>query len=182
MNEKLPKIIGKQVYIRPLQKDDFENWSNAGESKEFRIMCGASKDSKAPATKKMKDKFKKAIDQKSGLHFAIIKKADEVYVGSCRLHMVNQCDNNARLAIGLLSTYFGKGYGTDAIKCLLKFGFKTMKLHRIELRVLDFNKRGIGAYKKCGFKEDGILRENAYIDGKYYDDIMMSILESEFKE
>ena len=179
---KLPKIVGKQVYIRQLQNDDFENWCKASESKEFRIMCGASKGSKAPPIKKRKENFKQAINQESGLHFAIIKKADDTYIGSCRLHKINKCDKNARLAIGLLSEHFGQGYGTDSMKCLLKFGFKKLNLHRMELRVLDFNKRGISAYKKCGFKKDGILRENAYIDGKYYDDIMMSILESEFKE
>ncbi|MBT6069255.1 GNAT family N-acetyltransferase [Candidatus Peregrinibacteria bacterium] len=178
----LSKIVGKQVYIRQLQNDDFENWCKANESKEFRVMCGESKDSKPPPTEKKKGKFNKMVRQESGLCFAIIRRKDEAYLGSCRLHKLNMCDKNARLAIGLLSDYFGKGYGTDAMKCLLKFGFNELSLHRVELRVLDFNKRGISAYKKCGFKKEGVLRENAYIDGKYYDDIIMSILESEFEK
>jgi [ribosomal protein S5]-alanine N-acetyltransferase len=179
---KLPKIEGKQIYIRELQNADFDNWRKANESKEFRLMCGASKKSRVPETTERKKNFKKVIKQESGLNFAIIRKTDETYVGSCRLHMVNLHDKNARLAIGLLSDYFGQGYGTDAIRCLQKFGFKKLNLHRIELRVLDFNKRGIASYIKCGFKKDGVLRDNAFIDNKYYNDIIMSILESEFKE
>jgi len=55
-----------------------------------------------------------------------------------------------------------------------------MKWHRIDLKVLDYNHRGIRCYEKCGFKKDGILRENALIDGKYYSDIVMSILDYEY--
>lgn len=57
-----------------------------------------------------------------------------------------------------------------------------MKWHRIELKVLDYNKRGIRCYEKCGFKIDGILRENAFIEGKYCSDIVMSILDYEYEE
>lgn len=56
-----------------------------------------------------------------------------------------------------------------------------MKWHRIDLKVLDYNLRGIRCYEKCGFKKDGVLRENAYIEGKYYSDIVMSILDYEYQ-
>jgi len=62
----------------------------------------------------------------------------------------------------------------------LKHAFEDLKLHRIDLKVLEYNKRGIRCYEKCGFKIDGILRESAYIEGKYHSDIIMSILENEF--
>ncbi|MFC1697714.1 GNAT family N-acetyltransferase [Nanoarchaeota archaeon] len=178
---KLIKINGKKVYIRPLHKSDFESFAQTRESKEFRLMCGASIKSRKPSLKIKRQEFDKAITKQSGLWFAIIRREDNKYIGHCRLHSISKTDKNAKLAIGLLGDYFGKSYGTDAIKCLLKFGFKEMNLHKIMLIVLEFNKRAIAAYKKCGFKKDGILRDNVLIDGKYHHDVVMSILDSDFK-
>ena len=57
-----------------------------------------------------------------------------------------------------------------------------MNLHSIELYVMSFNERALNCYKKCGFKEIGKMRENRFINGKYYDTIIMDILENEFSE
>jgi ribosomal-protein-alanine N-acetyltransferase len=54
-------------------------------------------------------------------------------------------------------------------------------LHRIDLKVLEYNKRGIRCYEKCGFKLDGVLRDSAFIEGKYHSDLIMSILEDEWR-
>lgn len=71
--------------------------------------------------------------------------------------------------------------GSEVTRLLLAYGFQVKKWHRIELRVLEYNHRAIRCYEKCGFK-DGVLRENAYIEGKYCSDIVMSILEREYKQ
>ena len=57
-----------------------------------------------------------------------------------------------------------------------------MNLHSVKLSLLSFNERALKCYKKCGFKEAGRLRENRYINGKYYDTIYMDILAEEFNE
>ena len=64
---------------------------------------------------------------------------------------------------------------------VLGYAFEKMKLHRVELTVLDYNLRGIRCYEKCGFRREGVLRESAFIEGEYHSDIMMSILESEYR-
>lgn len=56
-----------------------------------------------------------------------------------------------------------------------------MGLHRVDLRVLAYNERAIAAYRKCGFSQEGVERESAWIDGKWFDDVMMSILEDEYR-
>ncbi len=90
-------------------------------------------------------------------------------------------DNNATFAIGIWdAACYSKGIGSEATKLVLEYAFLVLKLHRVDLKVLDYNKRGIRCYEKCGFKRDGVLRENAYIEGQYHSDIIMSILESEY--
>lgn len=76
---------------------------------------------------------------------------------------------------------WGHGYGNEATKLILEYGFKHLKLHRIQLMVLDFNKRAQHLYKKLGFVVEGIQREARLVNGEWHDVILMGILEKEFE-
>jgi RimJ/RimL family protein N-acetyltransferase len=76
----------------------------------------------------------------------------------------------------------GKGYGTDAMKVLVKYGFNTLNLNRIELETFEFNLRAFKSYKKVGFKEEGTRRKAIYVNGKYYDCYILGILRDEWNE
>lgn len=74
-----------------------------------------------------------------------------------------------------------KGIGTWVIETTRDFAFEELKLHRLALDVFSFNSRAEKAYLKAGFKREGILRD-AILDGdKYADDILMAILEDEWR-
>jgi len=76
---------------------------------------------------------------------------------------------------------FNKGYGSEAIILALNYGFGMFNIHRIELSVFEFNERAIGVYEKLGFVKEGIKRDSLYFNHKYYNEIIMSILEDEFR-
>jgi len=76
----------------------------------------------------------------------------------------------------------GKGYGTDAMKVLLRIGFEYLNLHRIGLNVFDTNPRAIHVYEKVGFTKTGVNRHTDYVEGKYVNDVQMDILEDEWRE
>lgn len=102
-------------------------------------------------------------------------------IGTIRLHQLVEADRRARLAVGLFDRRFwSRGYGSEAIRLLLAYGFGTMRLHRIDLRVLAYNVRAIRAYEKCGFVREGVERESALVNGVWHDDIIMSVLDHEF--
>jgi len=63
---------------------------------------------------------------------------------------------------------------------LMRLGFDKMNLHRLWLHVHDYNQRAIASYEKCGFKREGVLREDHFARGEYHDTIVMGILESEY--
>ncbi|MFN8530240.1 MAG: GNAT family protein [Anaerolineae bacterium] len=75
----------------------------------------------------------------------------------------------------------GQGYGTDAIRVMLKYAFLEMNMHAVRLEVMAYNPGGIRSYEKAGFKLDGTLRAWVYRDGVYYDVHAMSILRSEWE-
>jgi diamine N-acetyltransferase len=75
---------------------------------------------------------------------------------------------------------WNQGYGTEAVRLLVKHGFNTLNLNRIYLRVLENNPGAIRAYEKAGFTHEGRLRQSEYRDGRYSDLLVMSILKEEF--
>ena len=80
------------------------------------------------------------------------------------------------IGITIGSKYWGKKYGQDSIKTLLKYLFEELNAIKVELEVIKYNLRAINCYKKCGFVEEDIRRDKVNIDGEYVDTIIMGIL------
>lgn len=94
---------------------------------------------------------------------------------------MNHDDRRASLAVGLFNAAdLGKGIGTEAAYAVLRFAFEELNLHRVSVRVLEFNVRAIRLYEKLGFRLEGKERETAFVDGKWCDDLIMGVLAHEF--
>lgn len=79
------------------------------------------------------------------------------------------------IGITIGSSYWGRGYGQDSIKTLLRYLFGELNAMKVELEVIKNNLRAINCYIKCGFVEGRIKKNNIYIDGEYMDIIIMEI-------
>jgi RimJ/RimL family protein N-acetyltransferase len=77
--------------------------------------------------------------------------------------------------------YRGKGYGTDAMRVILRFAFMELNLHRVSLDVFEYNPRAIRSYEKAGFVIEGRKRRVVNRDGRRWDDIYMGILREEWE-
>lgn len=118
---------------------------------------------------------------KDTYNFAIETLEDKKYIGGCGINEVDW--KNSYVVVGIFigdKDYLGKGYGTDAMKVLMHFIFEQMNIHKIKLNVFSFNQRAIKSYEKCGFKVEGILRDELFVDGKYHDEVSMGILREEY--
>ena len=97
-----------------------------------------------------------SANQKDDLGFAIETLDDPpVLVGNIGLWGARPKDRCATLGIALGREYVSRGYGTDAMRVIVGYGFREMGLHRIQLGVAPFNPAGIRAYEKAGFVEEG---------------------------
>jgi RimJ/RimL family protein N-acetyltransferase len=74
----------------------------------------------------------------------------------------------------------GKGHGTDAMIALLRYLFHQRGLHRVALTVIAWNDRAIRSYEKLGFRTEGWYRDDLFFEGRFHDQIAMSILRPEF--
>ena len=112
--------------------------------------------------------------------FAI--EADGKYLGYCSLmHLQNRYGN---LELGILigdREYWGRGYGREAVKLLLEYGFRYLGARRIDLTTHARNERAIRCYLACGFVEEGRPRKVVWIEGEYVDLVNMSILFEEWQ-
>jgi RimJ/RimL family protein N-acetyltransferase len=103
-------------------------------------------------------------------------------IGEVRLDSMNETDQRARLAIGIFDHgKLGRGIGQEVIRLVLRHAFDDLRLHRVDLRVLAYNVRGIRCYKRCGFVEEGRERESALVDGERHDDVIMGILAQDYR-
>ncbi len=110
------------------------------------------------------------------LRFAIETK-DGTHIGGCGLHRASPENRAAELGIMIgEKAYWSKGYGSDTVATLVRFAFEEMNLNRVELHVYDFNERAQTSYRKCGFVEEGRLREAHYYEGVYGDVVVMAVL------
>ncbi|AKI97833.1 GNAT family N-acetyltransferase [Kosmotoga pacifica] len=126
--------------------------------------------------------YENLSSSKDTYSFAIERKEDKRYIGGCGVNSVDWKNSNAKVGIFLGRPYWSKGYGTDAMKVLLRFIFTEMNLHKVLLNVYSFNERAMKSYKKCGFVEEGRLREQIFRMGRYYDTIIMGLLKKDFTE
>lgn len=114
-------------------------------------------------------------------YFAIETLTGEL-VGACDLARVEGRARTAILGIWIGQPFWDKGYGTDAVRTLCRFGFREMNLQRIELSVLETNPRGKRAYERVGFKEEGRLRRALYVGGRHVDMLVMGLLAEDLIE
>ncbi|MFA5828797.1 MAG: GNAT family protein [Candidatus Shapirobacteria bacterium] len=122
------------------------------------------------------------IDSKS-ISFGIHDKISSKLIGDVGISSIDLKNKHAEIGLTIGNkNCWGKGFGTDTVKTILKYCFEDLKLIKIFLDVWVENERAIGCYIKCGFKKDGILREHVFKDGTYHDKLIMSILDREYKK
>lgn len=113
--------------------------------------------------------------------FAICKKKDGKYLGHIGYEHLDLRRQNTELGIviGDLDS-LSQGLGEEAIGLFLKVCFEELNLHRVGLRVLRSNERGMRCYQKCGFKKEGALRDWHFSRGKWHDLLLMGVLRNEY--
>lgn len=132
-----------------------------------------------PKTPEQADRW---LEGRPGWMRWMITVEEERRIGTVSFHQIGEPDRRATLAIGIMSAAdMDQGFGTEAMKLVLAHGFGGMDLHRFDPRVLARNERAIRACEKCGFVREGVERDAAFIDGKWEDDVTMSVLEHEFE-
>jgi RimJ/RimL family protein N-acetyltransferase len=178
-NAAKPTLRGERILLRAPQVTDKQDRLRYGRNPEFRRMVGGDSRTLPPLTLDEVDRW---YLETLETPFAWILEYQGRCIGGARLHSLDETNRRARYAIGICDPgAWGLGLGTEATRLVLGFAFDMVHLHRVDLRVLEFNHRAIACYLKCGFVQEGVEREGAWIAGEWQSDVMMSILEQEYR-
>lgn len=173
------KLVGERIYLSPRSTEDaeiFTEWMNDFETTDYTGRSGALMSLEGER------RFLTERDNEEAT-FAIVTLDDDKIIGAVGLEDIDHIHRRATLGIFIGDINFrSNGYGTEAIRLILDYGFNYLNLNNIKLEVLEFNERAQKCYQKCGFKEYGRRRKCNFTNGKYYDVIEMDILAEEFKE
>lgn len=173
-----PILAGERTFLRPPQEDDKANRLACGRDPEFARMVGDERELGVLTVEEVDRWYGWLLARPLGW----IIEVDGRAAGDARLDHFNLQDRRARYAIGIFdSALWGQGIGTEATRLVLGYAFDELGLHRVDLRVLEYNRRAITSYEKCGFVREGFERESAFIGGEWHSDVIMGILETEYR-
>jgi RimJ/RimL family protein N-acetyltransferase len=163
--------------LRPARRDDLDRlyrWANDAETTRWLLIDPPM--SLAAESAWLDHMLASATDR-----LFIICTAGGTPIGSITLTQISAKHRKARVGIAIFEKEArGQGLGTQAMKVMLDYCFRTLGLHRVELDVFESNAAAIKSYKKCGFVSEGILRECYVKNGKFINAILMSILAHEW--
>lgn len=173
-------LRGDTVYLSALDPANAEQsraWINNPDVNEW-MLSGH-----VPITAAAEAAFYERMDASPADHvFEIRLLADDSYIGNCGLNGADLIHRHAELGIviGDVSEQ-NRGRGRDAILTLLRYGFDTLGLNSIEIRLVAGNERAAHLYPSLGFKPAGVLREHLFLRGAYHDEIVLDMLAIEWR-
>jgi RimJ/RimL family protein N-acetyltransferase len=158
----------------------YTRWSR--DSEYWRLMdSGITR----PVSQKAMEKFLEGMLEDNPLgnfSFSVYTLADQRLIGDVGMSGFAWAQGDCFVGISLGEREFwGRGYGTDAMRVLLGYAFQELNLHRVSLNVFDYNPRAIRSYEKVGFRHEGRVRQALKRDGRRWDMLFMGILREEWQ-
>ncbi|RLL67788.1 GNAT family protein [Streptomyces sp. Z26] len=173
-------VLGELVRLRPLEPDDAEAlWRWNHDPDVMRWMSDGYGQSLSDARKQLAERPRNAYGD---VLYGIEARADGRLVGLVRLRDAEPETGCAELDLYLgEKDVWGRGYATDAMRAMCRYGFEKMRLHKITLTVVTENHAAYRVYRKVGFVEEGRLRKVFRRDGEWYDMFTMGLFADELR-
>jgi RimJ/RimL family protein N-acetyltransferase len=119
--------------------------------------------------------------QGDGFAFVVLHAGSPDVIGQIRLMNWVKVERHAEVGYWIQRKHWGKGYGTEALRLICKFGFESLGLHRIEASVVDGNDRSAGVLENIGFRLEGRSRRSALVSRRWADTLEFGLLREEWQ-
>jgi RimJ/RimL family protein N-acetyltransferase len=131
------------------------------------------------SVRQARERLERDSDRSFG--FAIRTLSDDRLIGDIGVWVESWVHGEGWVGIGLGErNYWGNGYGTAAMRLMLRFAFDELNLQRVSLGVYAYNPRAIRSYEKAGFRREGVVRGDCRRDGQQWDTVFMGVLRDEW--
>ena len=171
-------LIGTRLYARPVEISDapvLQNWINDPDIRRTTMRH-------RPMNLKGEEAFLESLRDDETVHLLmLVLKADDRPIGVAVWFQIDQRNRNAEYGLTLgAKDCWNQGYGAEATRLMIDYAFGRLNLHRVWLRVIASNPHAMRLYRKAGFRDEGLLREDYFDDGRYWDVHVMGMLASEW--
>jgi hypothetical protein len=173
-------LQGKQVALRAVEKEDLKTLMDWRNNPEYRKHFREYRELNMTMQERWFEE--KVLNDHSTIMFSILRLPVYELIGCCGFVNINWVHRHADLSlyIGFKNSYIdNEGYAEESCNLLFDYGFKELCLNKIWTEIYVFDEKKKTLYDELGFKVDGILRQNYFYDGKFYDSYVLSILASE---
>lgn len=174
------RLIGKKIVLRGIRNSDTKSIQCYAKNREI------SKYTDLPHPFSLKDvqnlinQIKRDIKKRGGYQLGIELQVTGEIIGIIGLTSIDK-HKKAEIEYWIGKKYWGQGITKEAIKLILDFGFKKLKLNRIYAKAIPKNIASWKLLEKCGFSYEGKLRESLFEKRKFVDLLVYSILKREYK-
>jgi RimJ/RimL family protein N-acetyltransferase len=174
-----PFLIGPTVYLRPFDPQDvgpLVTWFNDPEVTRYLKRC-------RPLMPQAEEVFLRQLSEsETDIAVGIVVREGDRLIGVTGLHHLEPRNRHAMFGISIGDkSAWGKGYGTEATRLVVRYAFDTLNLNRVWLHVYEYNDRARRVYEKVGFRTEGRLRQDTFRDGRYWDTVVMGVLREEWE-
>ncbi len=132
--------------------------------------------------KELLDKYIGSYMKSNYYRWAIVEKESDTCIGQIAIFLVDDNNHFCEIEYCLGSKFHRKGYATEAVKSVLKFGFNEVSFHKVQVCHKEGNVASRGVIEKCNFTYEGTLRDFFFMEGKYVSRLYYSMLKDEFLE
>ena len=174
-------IAGEKVVLRAWERDDVHVRWETDQTADVSEQRQRDWHEPPRSLAQREQEFEESLAEPDATVVALIIEAAGRPVGDINFFGIDQRNRNATVGLSIWRTQDrGKGYGTDALRAFLRWGFRHLNLHRVELTVAPDNAAAIHVYEKLGFAVEGRRREHHFDDGCYTDELLMGLLRRDF--
>ena len=172
-------LAGERVRLRPPGEEDlalFVRWFNDPE-----VRCWLAMSDEPELTLESEREWYDEMREDPSRVLWCIETGEGQPIGNLGLHAIDEGQGRATLGISIgEKEFWNRGYGTDAIRRVLRYSFDELGLRRVDLQVDEDNVRGVRCYQKCGFMWEGLLRAHRLRQGRPVNMMVMAVLREEW--
>ncbi len=175
----IPFLSGTVVYCRGLTEEDaaaMSEWLNDDEVTSL-LFQGL----RPLSARAVWEIWSKESQDPNTISLAVCRKADDAFVGTTGVYQIQWVTRSAEFRVFIGDKRFwNQGAGTECARLMAQYAFQKLNMNRVWLGVNAANERAVRAYEKAGFAREGVLRQEQYRNGQYYDVIRMGMLRDEY--
>lgn len=173
----------EKIELRPFKQEDWKEWYEDFEDSEAirMLQWGVELPRTEEMAIKQYEEWKDFGNKSERFMFAIINEEKEV-VGGINLCGIDQKNGTFSFGIRVNRNHRNKGYGREAFRMILRYGFNEMRLQKCNSGCVHVNEGSIKLHKSVGFIEEGRQKRMLYTDGKYFDNVIFGLTKEDFDE